>query len=202
MTQPSEEHKKRPHEDKDKLILDLFASDPKAAFRLLFDTYHMPLCIYAFQLSDSFTLAEDIVQEFLIYFWEKKSYNNISTNLRSYLYLSIRNATYLHLKKNKLISIEELSDNEFNITDEFYDEDELHQLEKELMQQLEKLPPQELAAVKAVVLENRKYKEAALELNISVNTLKTHLSRAFKELRKQKKLIYILIICYHTPFNS
>lgn len=195
MTHPNE-HKVNPHEHKDKQILELFASDPKAAFRLLFDTYHMPLCVYSFQLTDSFTLSEDIVQEFFIYFWEKKSYKNVSTSLRSYLYLSIRNATYLHLRKNKLISIEELSDNEFNITDDFYDEDELHELEKQLMQQLQKLPPQELAVVKAVVLENKKYKEAALELNISVNTLKTHLSRAFKELRKRNQLMLCLITFY------
>lgn len=192
----SNEHKKKAYEYQDKLILDLFASDPKAAFRLLFDTYHMPLCIYAVQLTDSFTLAEDIVQEFFIYFWEKKSYKNITTNLRNYLYLSIRNATLLHLKKNKLISIEELSDNEFNVTDDFYEEDELHELEKQLMEELQKLPPQELAVVKAVVLENKKYKEAAEELNISVNTLKTHLSRAMKELRKRNMLLHLITLFY------
>lgn len=192
----SSEHKKKAYEYQDKLILELFVSNPKAAFRLLFDTYHMPLCIYAFQLSDSFTLAEDIVQEFFIYFWEKKSYNNITTSLRNYLYLSIRNATLLNLKKNKLVSIEELSDNEFNVTEEFYDEDELHELEKKIMQELQELPPQELAVVKAVVLENKKYKEAAGELNISVNTLKTHLSRAMKELRKRNALLPLIILFY------
>lgn len=192
----SSEHKKKAYEYQDNLILELFVSNPKAAFRLLFDTYHMPLCIYAFQLSDSFTLAEDIVQEFFIYFWEKKSYNNITTSLRNYLYLSIRNATLLNLKKNKLVSIEELSDNEFNVTEEFYDEDELHELEKKIMQELQELPPQELAVVKAVVLENKKYKEAAGELNISVNTLKTHLSRAMKELRKRNALLPLIILFY------
>lgn len=195
MTQPNE-HRKKAYEYQDKLILDLFTSDPKAAFRLLFDTYHMPLCIYAVQLTDSFALAEDIVQEFFIYFWEKKSYKNITTNLRNYLYLSIRNATLLHLKKNKLISMEELSDNEFNVTDDFYEEDELHELEKQLMEQLQALPPQELAVVKAVVLENKKYKEAAEELNISVNTLKTHLSRAMKELRKRNMLLHLITLFY------
>lgn len=192
----SNEHRKKAYEYQDKLILDLFVSDPKAAFRLLFDTYHMPLCIYAVQLTDSFTLAEDIVQEFFIYFWEKKSYQNITTSLRNYLYLSIRNATLLHLKKNKLVSIEELSDNEFNVTDDFYEEEELYELEKQLMEELQKLPPQEIAVIKAVVLENKRYKEAAEELNISVNTLKTHLSRAMKELRKRNMLLQLITLFY------
>ena len=32
--------------ERDKYILELFRTSPKEAFRLLFDTYHMKLCIY------------------------------------------------------------------------------------------------------------------------------------------------------------
>ena len=46
--------------EKDKYILELFRTSPKEAFRLLFDAYHMKLCIYAVQLTDSFEMAEDI----------------------------------------------------------------------------------------------------------------------------------------------
>ena len=77
--------------EKDKYILELFQTSPKEAFRLLFDAYHMKLCIYAVQLTDSFEMAEDIVQDFFIYFWEKKYYLKINQNLRYYLYLSVRN---------------------------------------------------------------------------------------------------------------
>ena len=64
--------------EKDKYILELFQTSPKEAFRLLFDAYHMKLCIYAVQLTDSFEMAEDIVQDFFIYFWEKKYYLKIN----------------------------------------------------------------------------------------------------------------------------
>lgn len=70
--------------EKDKYILELFQTSPKEAFRLLFDAYHMKLCIYAVQLTDSFEMAEDIVQDFFIYFWEKKYYLKINQNLRYY----------------------------------------------------------------------------------------------------------------------
>ena len=33
--------------ERDKYILELFRTSPKEAFRLLFDTYHMKLCISA-----------------------------------------------------------------------------------------------------------------------------------------------------------
>lgn len=48
----------------DKDILDLLDTAPKEGFRLLFDTYYMRLCLYAVQLTDSFELAEDTVQDF------------------------------------------------------------------------------------------------------------------------------------------
>ena len=60
--------------EKDKYILELFQTSPKEAFRLLFDAYHMKLCIYAVQLTDSFAMAVVFLFYFFIYFWEKKYY--------------------------------------------------------------------------------------------------------------------------------
>ena len=87
--------------------------------------------------------------------------------------------------------MEELLDTEIDITESITDEEELREKERKIMEELEKLPKQELSAVQAVILENKKYKEAAEELNISVNTLKTHLSRALKRLRKDNNLILL-----------
>lgn len=174
--------------ERDKNILELFQTSPKEALRLLFDTYHLKLCVYAVQLTDSFEMAEDIVQDFFVYFWEKKYYLNINQNLRYYLYLSVRNAAINALQKNKMLSMEELSGIDMSIPEEPTDEEEQEERNKILLEKLEKLPPQELQAVKAVIMENKKYKEAAEELNISVNTLKTHLARALKQLRKDYNL--------------
>lgn len=183
--------KQKYYDEKDKIILKLFRTDPKTAFKLMFDTYHMPLCLYALQLTDSYTVAEDIVQNLFIYFWEKKTYKNIAVSLRNYLFYSIRNRALLFLRKNNLISMEELFDLEINITDSLQDEKELCEEEKRALKALEKLPKQQLAVVKAVILENKKYKQASEELKISINTLKTHLSRALKRLRKNNTFICI-----------
>ena len=111
--------------EKDKYILELFQTSPKEAFRLLFDAYHMKLCIYAVQLTDSFEMAEDIVQDFFIYFWEKKYYLKINQNLRYYLYLSVRNAAINALQKNNMLSMEELSGIDMGIPEESIDEEGL-----------------------------------------------------------------------------
>lgn len=58
---------------------------------------------------------------------------------------------------------------------------------------IKKLPEQEYNVLVKIVLEDKKYKEVAEELHISVNTVKTHLSRALKMLRRFN-MIEILIL--------
>lgn len=173
-------------------LLELFSTDEKMAFRYLFDRYYMSLCIYCVQLTDKFEESEDLVQDVLLRFWEKRIFEKISTNLRSYLYTSVRNEALQYLRSKSQLSMEQLSDNEVDIPEEEYDEEELVELKLRLQAALEKLPKQEYLAIQAVALENLKYKEAAEKLGISVNTLKTYLSRAFKSLRKEDNLRFLL----------
>ena len=49
--------------EKDKHLLTLFRIAPERAFREMFDVYYMQLCVYVVQLTDSFDMAEDVVQE-------------------------------------------------------------------------------------------------------------------------------------------
>ena len=55
------------------------------------------------------------------------------------------------------------------------------------------MPEQEYNVLVKIILEDKKYKEVAEELHISINTVKTHLSRALKMLRRFN-MIDILII--------
>ena len=61
-------------------------------------------------------------------------------------------------------------------------EEQLARLRHYLLQ----LSPQEYRILMEVVVHNKKYKEVAAELGISVNTVKTHLSHALKYLRSCK----------------
>lgn len=180
--------------EKDRRIQQLLLSEPKKGFRLLFDEYHMPLCIYVVQLTDSFQLAEDIVQDFFVAFWEKKYYLTITSNFRNYLFTAVHHAAIAVLKKKNLVSLEELTGVQVEFPDDTkWEKEELERRQQELMRRMEKLPRQELAAIRSVILENKKCVEAALELGVSVNTLKTHLSRGLRKLREEQLLMDLLI---------
>ena len=63
----------------------------------------------------------------------------------------------------------------------------------QLLTELKNLPEEEYYVLVKIVLEDKKYKEVAEELHISVNTVKTHLSRALKMLSRFN-MIEILIL--------
>lgn len=52
----------------DERILSLFAKDKEKAFRLLYDTYYLPLCFYSVQITGSIEVSEDIVQNLFVNF--------------------------------------------------------------------------------------------------------------------------------------
>ena len=170
-------------EKQDQRILLSFADNPQKGFRLMFDTYYTDLCLYALQITDSFYLSEDIVQEFFVLFWEKKYYKSIRQNLRHYLFYSVRNSAITALRKDNRIPLDTiLNEAEFS-EDISLDDDKEKQINK-AFETIKKLPIQEQKVIKRIFFKRQKYKETAQELHISVNTVKTYLARAMKHLRE------------------
>lgn len=164
-------------------------------FQEIVNLYYAQLCAYSVQFTDSPSDTEDIVQDVLLKFWEDKKYLLAKDSLRGYIFRSVRNASIDYIRKNKQYifqSLEEaayLADDKMGMADLELQHQNLHAL-------LNQLPKQEHRALISVVVENKKYKEIADEMGISVNTLKTHLSRAMKFLRKHKISRYMILLFY------
>ena len=58
-----------------------------------------------------------------------------------------------------MLSMEELSGIDMGIPEESIDEEEQEERNKLLLEKLQKLPHQELQVVRAVIMENKKYKK-------------------------------------------
>ena len=177
----------------DERILALFAENKEKAFRLLYDTYYLPLCLYSVQFTGSTETSEDIVQNLFVSFWDKNSHTTISSNLHAWLFNAVRFSSLTKVQRERYFSLDEMEEESYSPIDDFYDEEELLQKRNQLLTELKKLPEQEYNVLVKIVLEDKKYKEVAEELHISVNTVKTHLSRALKMLRRVN-MIEILIL--------
>lgn len=166
-------------------LLFLFQNDPVKAYEILFKKYYKILCLQAvFFLRDE-SQAEDLVLELFTEIWDKKIYKKIGTSFKSYLYRAVRNKCINAAKKNKLsrVNLEKYmvscSRKREGISIE------RKELEANINVALKEFPDQRLKAFTLVYLDNKKYQQAADEMGLSINSVKTHLKLALKTLREK-----------------
>lgn len=166
----------------DDSILKKLKQGDESALKELVDKYYTPLCVYSVQYTDSLGISEDLVQDFFVRLWERKLYHSINGGLKSFLFNSIHNASIDYLRKYQPFTFVEIEENAY-LSDFEVDEAEMEEQRRLLHHYLKQLTPQEYKVLMEIVVHNKKYKEVADELGLSVNTVKTHLSRALKYLR-------------------
>ncbi len=181
---------------KDTEILEKLKIGDQSGYKDLFDLYYIPLSVYSLKYCDSFDQAEDIVQEIFVKFWDEKLYLKLNNSIGPYLFKAVKNNTLSYLKKNKRYRFEKIEDqvNRIIIEDEVVDLENIEEEKRKLYRKIEALPLKSREVFKAIVLNNLKYKEAAEELGVSVNTIKTHYSNALKQLRKSLNIIIVLLL--------
>jgi RNA polymerase sigma-70 factor (ECF subfamily) len=181
--------------DEDK-YLQLFISGNEDAFDAIFKRYYEGLLQFAKVLLPYPTdEAEDIVADMFCTLWHNRRQIAISTTLSAYLYVSVRNRVFDYYRKRKTVF--NLAEDALAETpDENYQQPD-HQLifkdtTTQIQQLITQLPPQMQLVFKMHRYEGFSYEEIAVLLNISLNSVKTHMFRALKFL---KSAYPILPIC-------
>ncbi|MGY0036744.1 sigma-70 family RNA polymerase sigma factor [Pedobacter sp. NJ-S-72] len=167
-------------------ILEQLRLGNRKAFELIFKEYYKLLNMEAFYILQDEMEAEDTVQGFFVDFWERRLYKNIDTSLKAYLRVAIRNRCLKRIEKRAIIQ-KKLTDYQYTLTEIEETDTELSEPQICLEKIAANLPMQRLQAFTLVHYENKKYKDAAFEMGISINSLKTHLKLAVKGLRELLK---------------
>jgi len=171
--------------DADKLLLEQLRKGNIQAFEQLFRSYYKPLVAEAYFLLKEETEAQDQVQLLFIEMWDKKLYRNLNTSVKSYLHKAIHNKCLNLIEKKKTKA------NRFNayartLQDKINDNVlEINETSRKVNAILNELPAQRLKAVSLVYLEDKKYQDAAEEMGITINSVKTHLKLSLKALREK-----------------
>lgn len=175
--------------DINQLVQDL-KKGYEPAFDYLFTTRYEDLCRFARAFVGSYDVAEDIVQDVFVRIWENNLKVSSNVSLDSYLYVAVRNGCVSYARRQRPhVGLEALSGME---TEEILPEDW-----KYVWDAVESLPEQCRVILKLVVLEDMKYAEAAEKLGISVNTVKTQMKIAYRELRKKFTSGEISVLFYY-----
>jgi RNA polymerase sigma-70 factor (family 1) len=178
----------------DKQILEKLRKGEKSGFKEMFDLYYKPLCIFSLKYLDSIDQAEDIVQDTFVRFWNKKSYVTIKGELRSYLFVAVKNNSLNFIKKNAKYRFVEIEEQALSLVEDNIDDEELKILKAKLYKEIEALPVKGKEIFKSIVLNNLKHKEVAELYGISVNTVKTHYSRALLKLRNSLDILVLILL--------
>lgn len=172
-------------EHQDEVILSKLKEGDAQAYEILFLKYYKLLNMQAFYILDDEMEAEDLVQLLFVEIWEKELYLQINTSLKGYLQNTVKNRCLKIMDKRK--TAQKKLDQYVYITTDVYEPDPQMQEESDnrVYSILKELPRQRQEAFTKVHLQDKKYKDVAEEMGLTVNSVKTHLKLAIKELRNR-----------------
>jgi RNA polymerase sigma factor (sigma-70 family) len=170
-----------------------FLKGDDKSFSLIYQQHIDGLFLYGSKLSTDRELVRDCIQEvFIDLFLKRKKVSREIVNLKSYLFVSLRNGIIKKLTQSRIFeSIGEKEDETeapFNIEYEF--QDQLIQLEisqeiiAKLQSKIKNLPPRQKEIIYLKFEEEMDYPEIAPILKISVESARKLLYRALLTLRK------------------
>jgi RNA polymerase sigma-70 factor, ECF subfamily len=161
----------------------------KKKFEALFREHFTGLCYFARKYTGDLDSAREIVHAVFIRVWESRSEFDWDKPGKSYLFTSVYNRSMNFIRDNrKFIRHEDASLQNLIVDDSAYsDHLETAELEEKIRKALLKLPERCREIFELSRFEGKKYSEIAAELNISVKTVETQMSKALLILKTELK---------------
>jgi len=159
------------------------------AFKVIFSTYYPRLYYFILEFVPLKDLAENIVQDTFFTLWNKRHELTENTNFGAYLFTVAKNNCIYRLRdqkyKKKLfiehsidtVELETNLDVLSTIDSSTYTFEEIERI---IQQTLDELPPQCKKVFTLSRFEEKKNKEIAEELNISVKVVEKHITKGLK----------------------
>ncbi|SFE45358.1 RNA polymerase sigma-70 factor, ECF subfamily [Chitinophaga sp. CF118] len=166
-------------------LFRLIQAGDEGAFSQIHDKYFHTIYLSAYVVLREHAEAEDVAQEVLITFWNRRNKIHIESTLSAYLTKAAHNLSlnkYNHNQKNKKRNrrySEEAGTIEppsTSTTEEWQDA---------LNDAIKELPEMSRRSIEMVYWEKRSHKEVAEITGLSVNTIKTQIYTSIKNIREK-----------------
>ena len=170
----------------EQFIIQRMIEGDKRAFRYFFDKYYRELCNFVNIYLKDEMLAEEVVQDIFVYFWENKQKIKIHSSVKAYLFgaSKYKSLNVLRSQKDNLVWFEAIETSE-NYIDEipmeqFSGIEEFRKILNDAILQLPEKCREIFLLSKKQELSN---KQVAEQLGISVKTVENQMTIALKKLR-------------------
>lgn len=188
-----------------KEILQKIISGDEPSFEKIYRYYYPRLNYFARQYLFDIEASKNIVQDVFTELWAKRQTLHIDSNLHAWLFTVTKNKSLKMISQlksrhnydnyigNRELDINYKSLDAFDTSDIVFEE-----LQKQIKAALEKLPPACRRVFVMSRFEDKKNREIAEQLNLSVKTIEAHISKALRSLKSDLKdylpLFYILFL--------
>jgi RNA polymerase sigma-70 factor (ECF subfamily) len=173
-----------------------------AAFRAVYEKYSRKVFAFAFYLTKSRDVAEEMVQEVFLKVWEKREQIDPERDFNPYVKTITQNQVYNFL--NKARRDRNLQEKIYAGMQALQHQDEDVVIERELgrlyAEAVRNLPPQKRIIYSLHRNDGYSYEEIARKLGLSKNTVRNHLQEASKSVQRYVSghsdlAIIIIAIC-------
>ena len=169
----------------DKHFLSQIRNNNVEAYKHLFELYYRDLYFFARKFLENREVAEEVVQDVFIALWENRDVLIIEKSIKSYLFASVKNRSinYLKSKINNInfVNINNAdSESHILITDQPL---ELEELDNLIQKAVSSLPPRCREMFHLSRNTEMTYQEIADALDVSKETVKSHINEAIKKIK-------------------
>lgn len=174
---------------KENELLQMLQNGDKMAFDEIYRMFQPALVFFANRLlfAQTFQGAEEIVQDTLMKFYERRRNFTTLPQIKVFLYTVTKNACLQLIEKEKVKTkrytklMADFNEEEELILNEIIYSEALRQLKSEI----EKLPRKCREVMEKLIFEDKSANETAVELDITVSTVNNHKAHAIAVLKKK-----------------
>ncbi len=169
-----------------------------AVFDNIYRTYWAELFDVAYKRVQSTEKAEEIIQDLFVELWEKREQIEVKESVETFLFgaLKFRILNYLRNEKVRETHLQVIRGETVAVTNNLEEEIYLNDLESAYQNQVNNLPDKCRAAFELSRQEQLSFKEIALKLNVSVNTVEKHVGKALRVLRYNLKDFTVSVLLF------
>lgn len=180
--------------DNEQALLAKIADGDQHAFTILFNHYQRDVFVHSKRLTHSENDAFEAVQDIFIKIWVGRERLRSVDNFGAYLNRMVRNYSFDLLKQ---LARETQANLKLQKSTTELDEAtgqllEYNEAVKLLGEALDELAPQQKLAYKLCHQEGLTYEEAALQMNISTETVRAHMKQSLRKIREHFRKYAVL----------
>lgn len=160
----------------------------KSNFEIVFETNFTPLVKYANAFLCDSNLSEDLVQEVFLRLWEMRNELQIQNSLKEYLFRSVRNKCINHRRDRKTVESYHNEHSQIIAEEQLFSfQNNTEENFRLLYHAIDHLTPKRKQILHYGLFGMKNHEIAEL-MGVSVNTLKTQKSYAYRKLRSMLEL--------------